>query len=165
LFEGLDESRKADIITDGSRAAKGQGPLRGITVGSRSLPAREKTKARSRSYSGVLYEYRVERSRATRGATQVWVVAPGARRRVFYFAAVIRGSGEWKKFPQGISEASRRATKARSKIPENWGRAGRQDRVTRSIKSRQTRPETFRAFRSTRIKGSLTTERLASPRR
>ena len=86
-----------------------------------NLPAREKAKARSRSYSGVLYEYRVERSRATRGATQVWVVAPGARRRVFYFAAVIRGSGERKKFLQGISEASRRATKARSKIPGEAG--------------------------------------------
>ena len=46
------------------------------------------------------------------------MVAPGARRRVFYFAAVIRGSDEWEEVPQGISEASRRATKTRSKIPE-----------------------------------------------
>jgi hypothetical protein len=50
-----------------------------------------------------------------------WVVAPGARRRVFYFAAVISGFGEWKEVPQGISEASRRATKTRGKIPEETG--------------------------------------------
>jgi hypothetical protein len=48
----------------------------------------------------------------------VWVVAPGARRRVFYFAAVIRGSDEWEEVLQGISETSRRATNPRSKIPE-----------------------------------------------
>ena len=48
----------------------------------------------------------------------MWVVAPGARRRVFYFAEVIRGSGEWEEVPQGISETSRRATKPRSKIPD-----------------------------------------------
>src|ERR1700747_2254892 len=86
-----------------------------------NLPAREKAKARSRSYSGVLYEYRVERSRATRGTTPAWVVAPGARRRVFYFAVVISSGGEWEEVPQGISEASRRATKTRSKIPEETG--------------------------------------------
>src|SRR5439155_1661331 len=97
--------------------------------------------------SGVLYEYRVERSRATRGATQLWVVAPGARRRVFYFAAVIRGSDEWEEVPQGISTTSRRATKTPSKIPGIWGRAGRQVRAKRTGKSRQTRPEAFRAFR------------------
>jgi hypothetical protein len=52
------------------------------------------------------------------------VAVPGARRRVFYFAAVISGTSaplsasEWKveEVPQGISEASRRATKTRSKI-------------------------------------------------
>ena len=50
----------------------------------------------------------------------MWVVTPGARRRVFYFAVVISGSGEWE-VPQGISEASRGATKTRSKIPEETG--------------------------------------------
>ena len=50
----------------------------------------------------------------------MWVVAPGARRRVFYFAVVIRGS-EGEEVPQGISEASRRATKTRGKIPEETG--------------------------------------------
>jgi len=73
--------------------------------------------------SGVLYEYRVERSRATRGATQLWVVAPGARRRVFYFAAVIRGSDEWEEVPQGISTTSRKATKTPSKIPVKLGQS------------------------------------------
>lgn len=95
----------------------------------------------------------------------MWVVTPGARRRVFYFAVVISGSGEWE-VPQGISEASRRATKTRSKIPEETGAEleGKFAR-RRTGKSRQTSPEAFRAFRSTRKKGSLTTERLASPRR
>src|SRR5437762_14168099 len=65
--------------------------------------------------SGVLYEYRAERSRATRGATQVGVVAPGARRRVFYFAAVIRGSDEWQEVPHGISTSSREGTSASNK--------------------------------------------------
>ena len=64
----------------------------------------EKRRREVRSYSGVLYEYRVERSRATRGATQVWVVRPGARRRVFYFAAVLSGRGEGEEVPQGISK-------------------------------------------------------------
>jgi len=91
LFEGLDERRKAGIIADGPRALVSWGLLRGITVGSKTTSS-PRTKAREvRSYSGVLYEYRVERSWATRGATPVWVVAPGARRRVFYFAEVARG--------------------------------------------------------------------------
>jgi len=46
---GLDELRKTGIITNGLRALWSRGSLRGITVGSRILPAREKTKARSRS--------------------------------------------------------------------------------------------------------------------
>ena len=50
-----------------------------------------------------------------------WVVAPGARRRVFYFAVVISGGGESKEVPQGISEARRRAAKTRGKIPEGTG--------------------------------------------
>jgi len=104
------------------------------------LPARKKAKASSRSYSGVLYEYRLERSRATRGATQVWVVTPGARRRVFYFAAVISGNGEWGEVPQGIS--SRTATNTRGKIPGETG-AGLEGKVAarRTGKSRQTSPE------------------------
>ena len=51
----------------------------------------------------------------------MWVVAPGARRRVFYFAVVISGGGEWKEVPQGISEASRKPTKTRGEIPEGTG--------------------------------------------
>jgi len=38
-----------------------------------------------------------------------------------YFAVVTSGGGEWEEVPQGISEASRRATKTRSKIPEETG--------------------------------------------
>ncbi len=49
------------------------------------------------------------------------MVAPGARRRVFYFAAVISGGGAWDEVPQGISEAGRKATKTRSKIPDKAG--------------------------------------------
>src|SRR6266850_6580775 len=70
------------------------GVIRGITVGSKEVfRAQDQAKASSRSYSEVLYEHWLERSRASRGVTQVWVAVPGARRRVFYFAAVI--SGEW----------------------------------------------------------------------
>jgi len=70
------------------------GVIRGITVGSKEVfPAQDQAKARSRSYSEVLYEHGLERSRASRGVTQVWVAVPGARRRVFYFAAVL--SSEW----------------------------------------------------------------------
>src|SRR5216683_3957450 len=79
------------------------GVIRGITVGSKEVfPRQDQAKARSRSYSEVLYEHRLEISRASRGATQVWVAVPGARRRVFYFAAVISSTSaplstsEWK---------------------------------------------------------------------
>jgi hypothetical protein len=43
----------------------------GVTVGSKkSLPGREQAKAGSRSYSEVLYEHRVENSRASRGCAR-----------------------------------------------------------------------------------------------
>ena len=123
------------MITSGPKLLESRGLLRGITVGSKKSSSPKKAKARSRSQSGVLYEYRVERSRAARGATPVWVVAPGARRRVFYFAAVISGRGEWEEVPQGISKTSRSVTKTAGKIPEDWGRAGRQVRRRRTGKS------------------------------
>ena len=94
----------------------------------------------------------------------MWVLAPGARRRVFYFAAVISGGGEWEEVPQGISEPSRRATKTRGKIPEETGAelegkfAGR-----RTAKSRQTSPEAFRAFRSTRNKRFFDNRKAGKP--
>jgi hypothetical protein len=50
-----------------------------------------KRRPRSRSYSEVLYEHRLEICRASRGATQMWVTVPGARRRVFYFVEVSSG--------------------------------------------------------------------------
>lgn len=50
-----------------------------------------KRRPRSRSYSEVLYEHGLEICRASRGTTQVWVVVPGARRRVFYFVEVSSG--------------------------------------------------------------------------
>jgi hypothetical protein len=127
-FEGLTKPEKL-LSLPMVRELRGAEDCSGASQSDRRSLAREKAKARSRSYSGVLYEYRVERSRATRGATPKWVVAPGARRRVFYFAVVISGSGEWEEVPQGISEASRRATKTRSKIPgeagESWKASSR----------------------------------------
>src|SRR6267142_4314009 len=52
-------------------------------------------------------------------------------------------SGGREEVPQGISEASRKATKARKQNPSaSWGnRAGRRDRATRSDKTHQTSPE------------------------
>jgi hypothetical protein len=65
--EGLDENRKVGILTNGSGVVE---PAGASQSGRRSVfPAQEQAKARSRSYSEVLYEHRIERSRASRGAT------------------------------------------------------------------------------------------------
>ena len=159
-FEGLDERRKTGIITNGPRAPVGPRIAQGHHSRIAHSSSPRKRRREVRSYSGVLYEYRLERSRATRGTTPVWVVAPGARRRVFYFAAVLTSRDGWQEVPRGISEARRRATNTPSKIPETgaelegWIAPGfrvcsSKPRPTkgRSIKSRQTSPETFRAFR------------------
>jgi len=104
----------------------------------------------------------------------------------FYFAAVI--SGEWRReeVPQGISEASRKATKTRGKIPaqagetELEGEIAQRDRIrpTRQVPSQLIwRDREAVKFERAILKGStghsdglgrtrsLTTERLASPRR
>ena len=96
----------------------------------------------------------------------MWVVAPGARRRVFYFAVVISGGGESKEVPQGISEARRRAAKTRGKIPEGTG-AGWKASSRQSEPVSPARQVLRHSGHSDRLgkKGSLTTERLASLRR
>ena len=65
--QGLDENRKVRILTNGSGVVE---PAGASQSGRRSVfPAQEQAKASSRSYSEVLYEHRIERSRASRGAT------------------------------------------------------------------------------------------------
>jgi len=62
----------------------------------------EKTKARSRSYSGVLYEYRVERSRATRGATQCGWLRPALDAGFFILQQWLGAVASGKKFRKGF---------------------------------------------------------------
>jgi len=89
----------------------------------------------------------------------MWVVTPGARRRVFYFAAVISGNGEWEEVPQGISEHEAESQK---KLGQRWKASSQQGEPVSP--ARQVLRHSGHSDRLG-TKGSLTTERLASPRR
>ena len=86
---GLDEKKKSGIVTNGSGVVEPAGHHSRVEEASSQRTI--KRRPRSRSYSEVLYEHRLEISRASRGITQGWVVVPGARRRVFYFVEVRSG--------------------------------------------------------------------------
>ena len=79
-MRGLDGIKKAGIVTDGPEVLWNHGAVQGH---------HSRIRAAASILSEVLYEHWLERSRASRGVTQMWVAVPGARRRVFYFAAVI----------------------------------------------------------------------------
>ena len=80
MLQGLDGIKKAGIVTNGLGVPWNHGAVQGH---------HSRIRASASILSEVLYEHWLERCRASRGATQVWVAVPGARRRVFYFAAVI----------------------------------------------------------------------------
>jgi len=49
------------------------------------------------------------------------VAAPGARRRVFYFAAVIRSQASGKKFRKGFPKQSQSSYSTKQNLSASWG--------------------------------------------
>src|SRR5215467_3261439 len=91
----------------------------------RSLPARERKRRReARSYSGVLYEYRVERSRATRGATQCEWLRPALDAGFFILrqclVAVTSGRSSHREFRNKVAGQLKHQAKSQTKLGQGW---------------------------------------------